>query len=133
MVKRCPNGSRRNKKTGKCERVKRRLRSNSRVRCPNGSRQDPPRSGKCVPLQKRGSKGSKESKESKEQKVAKILKSKKDLKLQKRVDELHQLARPGKPDPLLDAERNKASKELAEMFNPQKILTKRNKRKTKKK
>ena len=124
MVKRCPNKSRRNKKTGKCERVKRRLRSNSRVRCPNGSRQDPPRSGKCVPLQK---------KESKEQKVAKILKSKKYLKLQKRVDELHQLARPGKPDPLLDAERSKLGKELAEMFNPQKILSKRNKRKTKRK
>ena len=127
MVKRCPNKSRRNKKTGKCERVKRRLRSNSRVRCPNGSRQDPPRSGKCVPSKKKG------SKESKEQKVAKILKSKKYLELQKRVLDLHQLARPGKPDPLLDAERNKASKELAEMFNPQKILSKRNKRKTKKK
>lgn len=37
MVKRCPNGTRRNKKTGKCERKKRRLRSNSKRvrRCPN--------------------------------------------------------------------------------------------------
>ena len=48
--KRCPNGTRRNLKTNKCERKKRRLRSNSKRtrRCPNGSRRIPPKTGFCV-------------------------------------------------------------------------------------
>lgn len=49
--KRCANGTRRNKKTGKCQthRPKRRLRSNSKYtrRCPNGSRRKPARTGQC--------------------------------------------------------------------------------------
>ena len=54
MVKRCPNGTRRNKKTGKCEHKKRRLRSNSKRvrRCPNGFRRIPPKKGSCQKYKK---------------------------------------------------------------------------------
>ena len=132
MVKRCPNGTRRNKKTGKCERNKRRLRSNSKRvrRCPNGSRRIPPKTGSCQKKRISDKKGAlivKYNQESKEQKVAKILKSKKNLDLQKRIQELYALARPGKPDPLLDAEKDKISRELAEMFSPQNVLSKKSK------
>ena len=47
--KRCKNGTRRNARTGRCEKPKRRLRSNSRRtrRCPNGSRRKPAKTGQC--------------------------------------------------------------------------------------
>ncbi len=53
--KRCPNGTRRNLKTNKCERKKRRLRTNSKRtrRCPNGSRRRPPKTGQCVKNKKK--------------------------------------------------------------------------------
>ena len=225
MVKRCPNGTRRNKKTGKCERKKRRLRSNSKRvrRCPNGFRRIPPKTGSCQKYKKgksrvtpirRGmgvdsgaspgtspgtSPGASPGKFSKEEvsairkawdklpaykkdtrkyreiqkeinsylqnsllmhqygeiegakklqkellesqakfiqeyerelkaeKVEKIKKSKKYLDLQERIQELYSLSRPGKPDPLLDAEKEKVSRELAKMFDPDKILSKKSK------
>ena len=55
MPKRCKNGTRRNKKTGKCEKPKRRLRSNTKRtrRCPNGTRRIPPKTGQCVKRSKK--------------------------------------------------------------------------------
>jgi len=52
---RCKNGTRRNKKTGKCEKPKRRLRSNTKRtrRCPNGTRRIPPKTGQCVKRSKK--------------------------------------------------------------------------------
>ena len=60
-------------------------------------------------------------------KAEKIKKSKKYLDLQERIHELYALSRPGKPDPLLDAEKDKVSRELAKMFDPDKILSKKSK------
>ena len=215
MVKRCPNGTRRNKKTGKCERKKRRLRSNSKRvrRCPNGFRRIPPKTGSCqkykkgksrvtpirrgmrvdsgtspgtspgtfskeevsairkawdkLPAYKKDTRkyreiqkeinsylqnsllmyqygeieGAKQiqkellesqakfiqgyERELKAEKIEKIMKSKKFLDLQKRIHELHALSRPGKPDPLLDAEKVKIRRELANMFDPDKILSRK--------
>ncbi len=227
MVKRCPNGTRRNKKTGKCERKKRRLRSNSKRvrRCPNGFRRIPPKTGSCqkykkgksrvtpirrgmgvssgtspgtspgaspgtspgaspgtfskeevstirkawnkLPAYKKDTRKYREiqkeinsylqnsllmyqygeieganklqkellesqakfiqeyERELKAEKIEKIMKSKKFLDLQKRIHELYALSRPGKPDPLLDAEKVKIRRELANMFDPDKILSRK--------
>ena len=129
MVKRCPNGTRRNKKTGKCERKKRRLRSNSKRvrRCPNGFRRIPPKTGSCQKKRISEKQAKFIEKQEMKSKVEKIKKSKKYLDLQKRIQELYALSRPGKPDPLLDAEKEKVSRELANMFNPDKILGRKSK------
>ena len=58
--KRCPNGSRRNLKTNKCQNKKRRLRSNSKRtrRCPNGSRRIPAKTGQCIRKKRKSSRKS---------------------------------------------------------------------------
>ena len=47
----CPNGTRRNKKTGKCEPTNNNSKStaNKTVRCPNGTRRNK-KTGKCEPI-----------------------------------------------------------------------------------
>ena len=126
MVKRCPNGTRRNKKTGKCERTKRRLRSNSKRvrRCPNGFRRIPPKTGSCQKKRISEKQAKFIEKQEMKSKVEKIKKSKKYLDLQERIQELYALSRPGKPDPILDAEKEKVSRELANMFNPKNMRSK---------
>mgnify|MGYP001286768536 FL=1 len=126
MVKRCPNGTRRNKKTGKCERKKRRLRSNSKRvrRCQNGFRRIPPKTGSCQKKRISEKKEKLIEKHEMKSKAEKIKKSKKYLDLQERIQELYSLSRPGKPDPLLDAEKEKVSRELAKMFDPKNMRSK---------
>jgi hypothetical protein len=47
MPSRCPNGSRRNNKTGNCVKNSEKSKT-SKKRCPNGSKRYPPKTGNCI-------------------------------------------------------------------------------------
>ena len=105
MPKRCKNGTRRNKKTGKCEKPKRRLRSNTKRtrRCPNGTRRIPPKTGQCV-------------KRSKKVSVTDAQKKKQWEKLVKRALKVEDKVKSGTIHPGTD-EYWKNMKEMREVFD----------------